>query len=217
MIQHSIITFSIIAITSITSIIAFPPNVSSINSIRRPEWFGQYLFNAVAVSKHKQYYRMLSYGFLHANWMHLFFNMFTLYFFAPIVETMFKAMFGRVGGLLFLLFYLSAIVVSTIADLIKYRNNSAYNAIGASGAVSAVLFAAILIYPDMKLMFLLVPIPITAWIFGLLYLGYSYYMAKRNIDNIGHSAHFWGAVYGFFLPILLQPKLLQHFFAAIFS
>ncbi len=209
-------TILIIAITTITSIIAFPPNVPSIDSIRRPEWFNKYLFNAVAVAKYKQYYRMLSYGFLHANWMHLFFNMLTLYFFAPGVETVFREIFGRFGGLLFLIFYLLAIVVSTVADLIKYRNNSSYNAIGASGAVSAVLFAAILIQPTMKIMFIFLPIPISAWFFGILYLGYSYYMSKRNIDNIGHSAHFWGAVFGFFFPIILKPGLIYFFFVQLF-
>lgn len=209
------ITWAIIIVTIITSIIAFPSNVNSINSIRRLEWFDKYKFNAYAVIQKKQYYRIISYGFLHANWMHLIFNMLTLYFFAPLVESAFKELFPKLGGLIYLSFYITAIGFSTLLDLFKHKNNISYNAIGASGAVSAVLFAAILIKPDMRLMFILLPIPITAWIFGILYLIYSAYMAKRQIDNIGHNAHFLGAVFGFILPIILKPQLLPRFFDII--
>ncbi len=212
----AIITIAIILLTSVTSIIAFPPNVPAPESLRRTDWFAKYLFNAPMILKDKQYYRLLSYGFIHANWWHLFFNMLTLWFFGPFVEKSFKYLFGHSGGIIFITFYLLSIVISTIPDLIKFKDKYYYNAVGASGAISAVVFSAILFQPNMKLFFIFLPIPITAWIFGLLYLAYSYYMAKKNIDNIGHSAHLWGAIFGFIFPILLKPGLLPYFFNQIF-
>lgn len=209
------ITWAIIILTSITSIIAFPPNVQSIDSIRRPEWFERFKFNAFAISKSNQYHRFFTYGFVHANWIHLFFNMFTLYFFGGFVERTFTFLFGHFGGLMYLGFYFLAIGVSTLADFFKYKNNSSYNAVGASGAVSAVLFAAILFRPDMKIMFIFIPIPITAWLFGILFIAYSIYMAKRNRDNIGHSVHLWGALFGFVFPIIFNPQLFLHFISLL--
>lgn len=209
------ITWSIIIITTISSLMSFPSNVQTIDSIRQPDWFDRFKFNAVAVTKHSQIYRLFSYGFVHANWMHLFFNMLTLYFFGHLVEGTFKTLFPGYGGIAYVLFYIVAIAISSLHDLIKYHNTSYYNAVGASGAVSAVVFAAILFKPDMKLMFILLPIPITAWIFGLLYLLYSAYMAKRGGDNIGHNAHFWGAVFGFVMPIILEPRLFTYFFEKV--
>ena len=212
----AIITIAIILLTTVTSIIAFPPNVPAPERLRRTDWFAKYLFNAPMILKNKQYYRLLSYGFIHANWWHLFFNMLTLWFFGPFVEKTFKYLFGHWGGTIFIVFYLLSIIISTIPDLIKFKDQYYYNAVGASGAISAVVFAAILFQPNMTLMFILLPIPITAWVFGLLYLAYSYFMAKKNIDNIGHSAHFWGAIFGFVFPILLKPGLLTYFFSQIF-
>lgn len=210
------ITFAIIILTTLTSLIAFPGNVRSIDSIRKPEWFDKFKFNALAVFKYKQIYRIISYGFIHADWMHLLFNMLTLYFFGKVVEDGFAQLFPGFGGLVYVGFYILALVVSSLQDLITHRNHAYYNAVGASGAVSAVLYSAILFYPDMKLYFILIPIPITAWIFGILYLIYSFYMARKKIDNIGHTAHFWGAVFGFVFPILFYPQLIVMFFKALF-
>lgn len=207
------ITWAIIILTSITSIIAFPPNVQSIESIRRPEWFDRFKFNAFSISNNNEYHRFFTYGFVHASWMHLFFNMFTLYFFGGFVEKTFAVLFGHWGGLIYLSFYFLAIGVSTLADFFKYKNHSHYNAVGASGAVSAVLFAAILFRPDMKIMFVFIPIPITAWFFGFMFIAYSIFMAKRNRDNIGHSAHLWGALFGFVFPIIFNPQLFMYFFS----
>ncbi|MEA3450306.1 MAG: rhomboid family intramembrane serine protease [Bacteroidota bacterium] len=210
-----IITWAIIIFTTVTSLIAFPTDVSSIDSIRKPEWFDKFKFNALAIFKYKEFHRFITYGFIHASWMHLLFNMFTLYFFAGIVEKSFGAVFGKFGGLIYLGFYFLALVVSTLADFIKYRNSSYYNAVGASGAVSAILFTSILLYPNMKIMFILLPIPITAWFFGLLFIAYSIFMAKRNMDNIGHSAHIWGAFFGFVFPIIFYPQLFSAFLEQI--
>ena len=206
------ITFAIIILTTITSIIAFPTNVQSIDSIRNPEWFDKFKFNAFAVFKHKQIHRMVSYGFIHGSWMHLAFNMITLYFFGRNVEEGFQVLFQGFGGFMYIGFYMLAIVVSTIQDLVVHRNHAHYNAVGASGAISAVLFASILFNPSMDLYLYLIPIPITAWIFGILFLVFSVYMARKKIDNIGHTAHFWGAIFGFIFPLLFYPKLLILFF-----
>lgn len=213
--NFAIITYTILSLTTVTSLIAFPENVKSIEEIRKPEWYTKFMFNSPLILKEKQYVRILSHGFIHANWTHLIFNMLTLFFFGPFIEKSFKILFGPMGGILYIVFYISAIVASAIPDLIKHRDDYYYNAVGASGAVSAVIFAAILFKPDMKIMFIFLPIPVTAWVFGVLYLAYSYYMAKRNVDNIGHNAHLWGALYGFIFPILFKPQLFTMFFDKI--
>ena len=146
-------------------------------------------FNAYAVWHRKQWYRMFSYAFVHGGWGHLFFNMLTLFFFGDV----------------------SAIAVSTVGDLFRYRDVPQYNAVGASGAVSAILFASILFEPKMGIYIYLIPIPVPGFIFAPLYLFYCWYMAKRNADNIGHSAHFWGAVYGFLFPLVCDPTIFRHF------
>jgi membrane associated rhomboid family serine protease len=107
--------------------------------------------------------------------------------------------------------YIGGLGFSTLFDMRKYNETPSYNAVGASGAVSAVLFASILIYPLGKISLLFIPIGIPSFIFGGLYLAYSAYMGKKNMDNIGHSAHFWGAIYGLILPIALKPSLFGNF------
>ena len=159
---------------------------------------------------------MLSYGLIHGGWGHLFFNMLTLFFFGRVVEEYFAAAFGDVTGtVLYVVLYVSALAVSTTGDLIKYRNDYNYNALGASGAVSAVLFASILFEPKMGIYIYLIPIPVPGYLFAPLYLLYCWYMDKRNQDNIGHSAHFWGAVYGLLFPLVCKPVIFQHFLAQL--
>jgi membrane associated rhomboid family serine protease len=182
----------------------------SATAFNRREILFKYHFNAYQIVHRKQWYRIFSHVFLHANWEHLIFNMISLFFFAPIVES-------QLGFVTFLLIYGGAAIASSVPDLIKHKNNYAYSALGASGSVSAIIFTSILLDPTNKIMLMLIPIPIPAVIFGVLYLIYSAYMAKRNMDNIGHTAHFWGAVFGFVFPILLHPVLLQLFFDQLFS
>lgn len=173
-------------------------------------------FNAYDVWHRRQWHRMLSYGLVHAGWGHLFFNMLTLFFFGDVVERYFGAAFGQPAGtILYIVLYVSALAVSTAGDLIKYNDNPLYSAVGASGAVSAVLFASILFEPKMGIYIYLIPIPVPGYIFAPLYLLYCWYMAKRNMDNIGHTAHFWGAVYGFVFPLLLRPDIFAHFISRI--
>ena len=200
------ITLIIIAVTALVSILCFTGTVN-INDM---------MFNAANVWHRKQWYRMLSYGLVHSGWGHLFFNMLTLYFFGTVVEQYFGAAFGGTAGIvLYIVLYVSAIAVSTVGDLIKYKDSPGYNAVGASGAVSAVLFASILFEPKMGIYIYLIPIPVPGYIFAPLYLLYCWYMAKRNMDNIGHTAHFWGAVYGLVFPLICRPDIFNHFLSQL--
>ena len=170
------------------------------------------MFNAYAVWHRKEGYRLLTSGLVHGGWGHLFFNMLTLYFFGRVVEQYFSLAFGgTLGIVLYVALYVSAIAVSSLWDLFKHRDDWNYNALGASGAVSAVLFASILFEPKMGIYIYLIPIPVPGFVFAPLYLLYCWYMARRNIDNIGHTAHFWGAVYGLLFPLVCRPDIFQHF------
>jgi membrane associated rhomboid family serine protease len=162
-------------------------------------------------ARHGEYYRWLTSGFLHGDPMHLIFNMLTLYFFGDYVEEWFAALFPDFGKTLYITFYVAAIVAASSATFQKYRNTSSFASIGASGAVAAVLFACILLNPTIGIMMFFIPIPIPGFIFGALYLWYSSYAAKRGGDNIDHTAHFFGAVFGFFFPLLLKPSLFLDF------
>ena len=194
------ITVIIIAITCIVSILCFNGTLNG----------NKLIFNAYQVWHRKEWYRMLTSGMIHSGWGHLFFNMLTLYFFGRVVEQCFSAAFGGVlGAVLYVVLYVSALAISSLGDLVKYRDNWNYNALGASGAVSAVLFASILVAPKMGIYIYLIPIPVPGYIFAPLYLLYCWYMAKRNMDNIGHTAHFWGAVYGILFPIICKPDVLS--------
>ena len=194
------ITVIIIAITCIVSILCFNGTLNG----------NKLIFNAYQVWYRKEWYRMLTSGIIHSGWGHLFFNMLTLYFFGRVVEQYFSAAFGGVpGAVLYVVLYVSALAISSLGDLVKYRDNWNYNALGASGAVSAVLFASILFAPKMGIYIYLIPIPVPGYIFAPLYLLYCWYMAKRNMDNIGHTAHFWGAVYVMLFPIICKPDVLS--------
>jgi len=200
------ITLVIILITALISILAFS------NS----DLFYRLKFNASLINHNKQYYRFLTYGFIHADWMHLLVNMFVLFSFGSAVEKNFSYYFGLQSHLYFMLLYIGGIAFSTLASFNKHKNNDWYNAVGASGAVAAVLFSSILMDPKMGVMFIFFPVPIPGWIFGILYLVYSAYMAKRGQDNIGHDAHFWGAVFGFVFTTALNPGFLKIFITNIF-
>ena len=199
-------TLIIIIATSLVSILCFTGTLP----------FDSLKFSAWDVWHRKRWYQMLSYGLVHGGWGHLLFNMLTLYFFGDVVEKYFRAAFGPgTGIILYLLLYVSAIAVSSIGDLVKYRNEPHYSAVGASGAVSAILFASILFEPKMGIYMYFIPIPIPGYIFAPLYLLYCWWAAKRNMDNIGHSAHFWGAVYGLVFPLICNPQIFHHFLSQL--
>ncbi|MCF6172009.1 MAG: rhomboid family intramembrane serine protease [Bacteroidales bacterium] len=197
----------IVAATVIISILAFS-NGELAEKLR---------FNAYLIKHDMQSWRFFSYGLIHAGWMHLLINMYVLYSFGKIVEGFLYARFGMKGVLYYGLLYLGGILFSVLFDFRKHKDDIYYNAVGASGAVSAVLFAAILVYPEMKLFIFPLPFALPSWVFGILYLIYSAYMGKKGVDNIGHNAHFWGAVFGIVFIGLTAPDQLGNFFTVVFN
>jgi membrane associated rhomboid family serine protease len=162
-------------------------------------FFRKFEFHVGSILKGEQI-RMISSGFLHVDMGHLFFNMVTLWFFAPLVLT-------YLGNWTFVLVYVGSLIFGNLLTLLFNKNNYSYRAVGASGAVTGVLYSAILLQPDMMLgLFFVIPIP--AYLFGILYLLYSIYGMKSKNDNIGHSAHFGGAVGGYVITLIEQPQLL---------
>ena len=163
---------------------------------------------------HRQWYRTISHAFVHADWTHLIVNMIVFWSFGSAVENYFiilqKEGFLLFPRLTFFLFFLSAVFLSSLPTLIKERKNHYYNAVGASGGVSAIVFASIFFAPLNKILFFMV-LPIPGILFGLIYLIYSSYMSKKSTDNINHDAHFYGAVYGFIFPLLISVKLFSVF------
>jgi len=159
-----------------------------------------------AIERQRQYERLLTHGFIHADGMHLLFNMVTLYFFGGQIERVFAPYIGQAG---FLLFYLSAIVVAIMPTYLRHRHDPYYRSLGASGGVSAVLFAMIIINPWSMLLVFFIPMP--AVVFGVVYLAYSIWMDRRGGDNINHSAHLWGAGYGMLFTVLLEPQAAARF------
>ena len=157
-----------------------------------------------------QFYRLLTSGFLHADFMHLLFNMLTLWFFGRLLEEQY---FYRFGKYTYLIFYLLAIVVSDIPSYVKNKNNSNYASLGASGGVSAILFAFIMLAPWSTIYLFFLPVP--AIVFGVVYLVYSQYMAKKGGDNINHDAHFWGAMFGIAGILILDRQAIPRFIELI--
>jgi membrane associated rhomboid family serine protease len=199
------VTIIIIFITSAVSVIAFSNR----------ELLGKLVFSPFDIKHFKNNYRFLSYALIHADWVHLLVNMMVLYSFGRVVETYYSLYFGNKAILYYILLYIGGIALSTLPSFGKHKDDKSYTALGASGAVSAVVFASIIFDPLSKIYLFLIPIGIPAIIFGVLYLVYSWYMGKKNIDNVGHDAHFWGAIFGFVFTILLKPALLYHLFSIL--
>ena len=170
--------------------------------------FTALLFEPFVIKARNEWYRFISHAFIHANWPHLLVNMFVLYMFGRNVEFLLPLLLGRQALLPLLGHYLGAILVSSIPAYRRHMHDPNYRAVGASGAVSAVLFAQILMMPTTEVAFLFLPIPMPAWVFGILYLVYSWYMDKRGGDNVAHDAHFYGAVYGVLYMAILAPHLV---------
>ncbi|MDR2927447.1 MAG: rhomboid family intramembrane serine protease [Cytophagaceae bacterium] len=170
--------------------------------------------NAWATVRHREYYRVFTYAFLHADWMHLLVNMFVLWSFGSGIIYSFNNVFTGNNEVRFVLLYFSAIPVSAAYSVYKHRDNPQYNAVGASGAVSAIVYVTIFLNPyDMLALW---GIPIPGIVFGIVYLIYSGIMARRNVDNIGHDAHLCGAVYGFIFPAFFEPSLFVRFVKQLF-
>ena len=205
------LTYIIIAVTCLISFVGF----------RDRGFFTRYLYNPYAVNHNKkEWYRVFTHAFLHADTMHLFFNMFSLYLFGLILEEqLFPHLFPHHATFYFIVLYVGGIMVSSFPAFEKQKNNPGYSSVGASGAVSAIVFSFILISPGSRMGFLFLPIEIPASIFGILYLVFSWYMGRRGRDNIAHDAHMWGGIFGFVFTGCLKPSLFIEFvhqLAAIF-
>jgi membrane associated rhomboid family serine protease len=160
-------------------------------------FFRKYEYHIGSIRSGEQY-RMFTSAFLHGDWGHLFFNLFTLYMFAPIV-------IAFLGNLFFIYIYVGSLLCGSLLTLVFHKNDYNYRAIGASGAVTGVLYAAILLNPEMSLYLFFIPIPIPAYLFGIGYLLYSIYGMKAKNDNIGHTAHFGGAIGGYIITLCKEP------------
>lgn len=194
-------TVTIILITVVISLIAFS-NQKVMNRL---------LFWPPALSR-GEYDRFISHGFIHADGAHLLFNMITLFFFGSVIESFYRQYFFDMG---FVLFYLGGLIAAIIPSYLKHKHDTHWASLGASGAVSAVLFAYILFEP-WKLIFVFF-IPAPAIIFAVLYVAYSIWSGKRGNSNINHSAHLWGAAYGVIMTIILEPKLIPHFLSQLLN
>ena len=159
-----------------------------------------------AIDRQHQYDRLLTHGFVHADWQHLLFNMITLFFFGRVAEQVIGSMIGPVG---FLLFYLSAIVIAILPTYLRHRHDTRYRSLGASGAVSAVLFAFILVQPWSLIFVFFLPVP--AIVYGAFFVGYSIWMDRQGGDNTNHNAHLSGAIYGVLFMLLMEPRIAGYF------
>jgi membrane associated rhomboid family serine protease len=188
----------IFAITILTSVMAFSNDNLYANMILHP----------YSVSRRQRVYTVITSGLIHNDWMHLFFNMLSFYFFAFRLESM-------LGHWQFGLLYFVSLILSDLPTVYKHRNDDWYHSLGASGAVSAVIFSAILFDPIAKMMIMPIPIGIPAVIFGVLYLIYCNYASKYSRDNINHDAHMFGALSGLLITIILQPHVVHSFIEQI--
>lgn len=195
------ITYAIIALTTVISFICF----------RDARYFDMFKFNAYDVKHSNQWYRFFTYGFLHAGWAHLIINMFVLYSFGGVLEKLMRGYFLERYILYFILLYMGGLLLSIIPAYGKHKNDVYYNSVGASGAVSAVVFASIVVFPLSKVYLFFIPIPIPSPLFGIMYLAYEFYMSRKAKDNIGHDAHFWGAVFGIVYVLILKPDFARMF------
>ena len=190
----SSITFMLIAINTVVSLMALYGS---------PHLLEKGYLKPYRVVREHTWYELFTSGFLHANFGHLFVNMFTLYFFGSIMEQI-------LGPLYFLGLYLTALIVAGIPSVIKFKNNPNYATLGASGAVGGVLFAYIFLFPLESIYLFLIPIPIPAFIFGVLYLIYSMYESKQARGKVNHEAHIAGAVWGILYLLIFVPNTIDH-------
>lgn len=193
-------------------------NVSvSLLAFRDRLMFSRLLFSPYLIRRDKEYYRFLSSGFVHADYMHLIINMYVLYIFGEGVETYFVMLKGPTGRLLYLLFYVLAVVLSSVPSFESRKHDVSYSSVGASGATSAIVFSSIIFSPWSGISLMFIPISIPAFVFGGIYLAYSYYMARNAQDNIAHDVHFFGALFGVLFTILLDPGMFSYFVQSILN
>jgi membrane associated rhomboid family serine protease len=192
------ITLTIIIVTCVVTLAGF----------KNGKVVDELIFWPPAINKKHQYYRFITCGLIHADYMHLIFNMLTLYFFGTFMEAHYQGELG-LQKWYYLALYIGALIVSNIPTYLKHRNDYNYRSLGASGAVSAVLFAFILLYPWQRIVVLVFPVP--AIVYGVLFLVYSAYMSRKGGDNVNHDAHFYGALFGILFTIAVSPDVAGEF------
>ncbi|MCS6794895.1 MAG: rhomboid family intramembrane serine protease [Raineya sp.] len=200
-----LVTYIIIGITVVLSFVAWSnPNIMQ-----------KWIFNPYTISKRNEWHRFLTSGFIHLDYLHLIFNMVSLYFLGIYAEKEFYRQFGENYQWIFVIFYLSAIIVADIPVFWKNRNNAYYNALGASGAVSAIVFSAVMIEPNIRLLIFPIPFPVPGILYAVLYVAYSAYMSKNARDNIGHDAHLYGSLYGVVFTLIFFPDSISKIIEAV--
>lgn len=202
---------------SLTVILVAITCISSYYAWKNPGFMGQSLFTPYRVYHYKEYQRFILSGFIHKDGTHLLFNMFTFYFFGSVVEQFLLYYFdGGVGALVYIGFYLAAIVIADIPTYVKRKNDPSYHALGASGGTSAAVFASIMLMPLADVcIFGIFCLP--GFILGLLFLGYSFYQGKQEEGTINHDAHLYGALFGILFILLLSPASGYHFIEQIIN
>jgi membrane associated rhomboid family serine protease len=195
-----VITYSLIAITVVASFYAWS----------NPSLFAKLMMNPYEIERKQQYYRFLTSGFIHKDHMHLFFNMFSFYFFGLSIEVVFHDIFGSTGNIYFVLLYLLAIIVSDIPSYLKHKNNPGYNSLGASGGVSAIVFVFILFKP-LQWICIYIALCMPGFILGALFIAFSYYQGRKGKGTINHSAHLYGALFGLLFCLIVYPESVPAF------
>jgi membrane associated rhomboid family serine protease len=194
---------------SITLIIVIITALVSLGGFSNQKVMDDLIFYPPAVTHNNQFYRFFSCGLIHADYGHLIFNMLALYLFGKEVEAGFVELFGTSGRYIYLFMYVSALVISLLPTYLRNRNNYNYRSLGASGAVSAVIFAGLMLAPETEVYLFFIPIPIPGFIFAPLYLLISALLDKKGNTNINHSAHIWGAIYGLVF-VFVAGKLVDY-------
>jgi len=194
--------------TPVASLIFVFTIVTSLYAFNDNGLFGKFMLHPYSVSRKHKVYTLITSGLIHADWMHLIFNMMSFYFFAFRLESL-------MGSWQFGLLYFVSLILSDIPSVIKHKDDMWYNSLGASGAISAVIFSFILFYPMSKMIIFPLPIPIWAWLFGILYLAYCWQMSRNAKDHINHDAHLFGALSGLIITVLLVPGIIPNFIARL--
>jgi membrane associated rhomboid family serine protease len=194
---------------SITLYLTIATVLISVIAFYNAELMDKFIFHPHTVCRHNEWYRFISSGFIHADFMHLAFNMFSFYMFGDYVEQYFNMLFGNNGKVLYLFLYLSALFVCLIPTYLEQKDRYNYNSLGASGAVSAIVFAGIFLMPTIQIGFFIIPPIIPGFIFGPIYLGITAYLSKQGQGGINHSAHLWGSLYGVVFLIVAAYFIAQ--------
>lgn len=205
---------------SITVIIIIITAIISVAALQNEKLMDQLIFYPPAITNQHQYYRFITCGFIHADFGHLIFNMYAFYLFGNTTEEIFVSVFGNYGRLLYVIMYILALIACLIPSYLKNKNNSNYRSLGASGAVSAVVFAYILFDPLRGVGLIFIPFYVMGFLFGIIYLVVSYFLDKKGGGRINHSAHIWGALFGiaFFIvasSLFSNYPVLNHFIESV--